>query len=147
MAARKKKAATTKSTPEQRIAEYVDSPLMTHRLRQGKTASARIQGNYGVYRTEVSVDKRGRTPSGTCTCPSDWQPCKHIYALRETWEINPASFFDLDQWVAELFEWPKSKLIDAVVKVLERYPECLADFGVPGFESEPNDDAQDDWYD
>lgn len=143
MAKRKRKASKVKITPEQRVAEYVDSPMMTHRLRQGKRVSARIQGNYGVYRTEVDNSKRSKTPAGWCTCPSDWQPCKHVYALRETWQINPASFFDLDQWLAELFEEPKSKLIDAIARIVEHAPECLSEFGIPGFENESDDDEED----
>lgn len=147
MPSRKKKSARAKPTPEQRIAEYVDSPMMTHRLRQGKIVSARILGNYGVYRTEVSTAKRGKTPNGSCTCPSDWRPCKHVYALQATWEGNSASFFDLDQWLAELFEWPKSKLVDAIAKVIERNPESLTEFGVLGFEYAAEDDDEEDWYD
>jgi hypothetical protein len=120
--------------------------MMTHRLRQAKVASAQILGNYGVYRTQVSTSKRGKTIKGSCTCPSDWQPCKHIFALQETWESNPASFFDLDQWLAELFEWPKSKLVDAIAKVIQRNPECLTEFGVQGFETDLDEDAE-DWSD
>jgi hypothetical protein len=147
MAARKKKAAKAKITPEQRIAEYVDSPMITHRMRRGKLVSATILGNYGVYRTEVSTSKRGRTPQGTCTCPSDYQPCKHVYALRETSEVNPTSFFDFDQWLAELFELPKAKLVDAVARVVARSPQCLNEFGVPGFEDDHEGEKDDDWYD
>lgn len=146
MVTRKKKPTRAKVTPEQRIAEYVDSPMMTHRLRQGKTVSARILGNYGTYCTEISTAKRSKQPNGTCTCPSDWQPCKHVYALQQTWELKPASFFDLDQWLAELFEWPKSRLVDAIAKVIERNPECLNDFEVPAFEFDSND-GEDDWND
>ncbi len=147
--AKRKKAARQKPTPEQRIAEYVDSPMMTHRLRTGKQVSARILGNYGVYRTEVSTTRKGKMPTGCCTCPSDWQPCKHVYALRETWEVNPASFFDLDQWLAELFDQPKAKLIDAIAKIVARSPECLSEFGVPGFEEDEDDEEAVDeyWYD
>jgi hypothetical protein len=147
--ATRKRTAARKTTAEQRIAEYVDSPMMRQRVRQGKQISARIHGNYGVYRTQVSTTKK---VTGYCTCPSDWQPCKHIHALRETWAVNPKSFFDLDQWLAELFDQPKAKLIDAIAKIVMRSPECLGEFGVPGFEEDEDDDEneeyeEEDWYD
>lgn len=145
MATRKKKAAKAKITPEQRIAEYVDSPMMTHRMRQGKLVSARIVGNYGDYRTQVDVGRKGKQPSGSCTCPSDWQPCKHIYALRETWDLNPTSFVDLDQWLAELFDLSKAELVDKIAKIVARSPECLNEFGVPGFEDAQDDEDEDAW--
>jgi hypothetical protein len=128
-------------TPEQRIAEYVDSPLMTQRVRFGKQLSARIAGNYGVYRTQTS---RGKKVDGHCTCPSDWWPCKHIHALRETWKANPHSFFDMDQFLVELFEQPKTKLVEAIGQMVMQSPACLRVFGVPGFEEcDENEDEED----
>lgn len=44
-----------------RAIEYIDSPLMTQRLVYRKQLSARIEGNYGTYRTTVRV---GRTFAG-----------------------------------------------------------------------------------
>lgn len=143
--ATRKKAARQKPTPEQRIAVYVDSPMMTQRVRQAKQVSARILGNYGVYRTQVNVGKKTKTPSGFCSCPSDWQPCKHIRALRETWDRNPESFFDLDQWLAELFDLPKAKLVEAIAKIVMQSPECLSEFGVPGFEVDETEDDEEPW--
>ena len=139
-------ARRQRPTPEQRIAEYVDSPMMTHRVRFGKQLSARILGNYGVYHTLAG---QGKKVTGECTCPSDWWPCKHVHALRETWKINPHSFFDLDQFIAELFDQPKAKLIEAIEKMLVASPEMLQFFGVPGFEVEEVDgdgcDDEDEW--
>lgn len=133
-------------TPEQRIAEYVDSPLMMQRIRFGKQLSARILGNYGVYRTRTS---QGKKVTGECTCPSEWRPCKHVHALRETWKINPHSFFDLDQFIAELFELPKGELIEAIEQMVVASPEMLQFFGVPGFENDSGEEdkfeEEDDW--
>lgn len=36
---------------DDRVEVYVDSPLMTHRVRLRRQLFARIQGNYGIYRT------------------------------------------------------------------------------------------------
>ena len=145
MAKSKKSPARKKPTPEQRIAVYVDSELVSYRLRQGKQISARIRGNYGVYRTLADIDKKTKTPVGSCACPSDWQLCKHVHALHETWVVNPESFFDLDQWLAELFDQPKSQVIDAIAKIVPKFPECLGEFGVCGSESN-KEESGDEYY-
>ena len=46
-------ATRQKPTFEERVQEYVDSPLMTQRMRHEKCISAQIRGNFGVYRTTV----------------------------------------------------------------------------------------------
>jgi hypothetical protein len=139
-------ARRQRPTPEQRIAEYVDSPMMTQRIRFGKQISAQILGNYGVYRTQAG---QGKKVTGECTCPSDWWPCKHVHALRETWKANPHSFFDLDQFFAELFEQPKATLIEAIEQMIVASPEMLQFFGVPGFEDDDDEEdeygEEDDW--
>jgi hypothetical protein len=140
-------AARRKLTPEQRVAEYVDSPMMTQRIRHAKTElSARIQGNYGVYRTRASLSGK---VTGKCTCPSEWWPCKHVQALRKTWKANPKSFLDLDKFVSGLAKWPKAGLIDAIRQIALAWPESLSVFGVPGFEAEEDDEeyGEDDWDD
>ncbi len=136
--------AQRKKTPEARIAEYVDSPLMTQRLRHGKQISARIAGNYGVYRTRTSRLKKA---DGDCTCPSELWPCKHIHALRATWEANPKSFFDLDAWLKQLPKQPKETLVEMIAAAVTESPQLLGAFSVPGFEEEEVDDEDDEWSD
>jgi uncharacterized Zn finger protein len=132
-------AARRKTTVEERIAEYVDSPLVTQRVRHGKQLSARIADNYGVYRTQAG---RSKKVTGDCTCPSELWPCKHIHALRATWEANPESFFDLDRWLKELSEQSKASLVAAIGKIVVQSPECLSVFGVPGFEEVGEDEEE-----
>ncbi len=136
-------AAQRKLTLEERIAEYVDSPLMTQRVRHGKEISARIAGNYGVYRTRAS---RLKKVEGECTCPSELWPCKHVHALRATWAAKPKSFFDLDGWLKELPKQSKESLVDAIGKMVTESPELLGLFGVPGFEDADDDDQWDEQY-
>ena len=38
---------------------------------------AKYQGNYGVYTIKISTDGK-RRGSFSCSCPSDYYPCKHI---------------------------------------------------------------------
>jgi hypothetical protein len=110
---------------------------MTQRLRFGNCVSARIAGNCGAYRTQVTQSKE---LSGECTCPSDICPCKHIHALRRTWEANPASFFDLDEWLKKLANEPKATLVESIANIVIAAPEMLSVFGVPDFEVLDDDD-------
>jgi uncharacterized Zn finger protein len=130
---------TRKPQSEDRAAEYIDSPLMTERLRYKREISARIDGRYGVYRTRVQLD---RPAQGTCNCPSEWWPCKHVRALAATWEANPASFFDLGRFLNDLSARPKKQLVEAVAKMVMTAPECLGALGVPGFEVDDEDDEE-----
>jgi len=103
---------------------------------------ARIQGNYGIYRTWARIGSNGRD-SG-CTCPSDWWPCKHVHALQQTWRENPGSFFDVDGFLKTLSSRPKAELIDSIGKLISRAPEGLSALGVKGFEDEELDEMQDE---
>ena len=117
-------------TPPDRAIEYIDSPRMTQRLVYRKQLSARIDGNYGAYRTTVRL---GRKVEAGCTCPSDYFPCKHVRALQVTWDKNPESFFDLEVFLKALSEKPKAELVAALRQTLLAFPEALALFDVPGF--------------
>jgi hypothetical protein len=44
---------------------------------------AKYQGNYGVYTIKVVLDKNGHTSNFSCSCPSDYYPCKHIPMVKE----------------------------------------------------------------
>ena len=130
-------ATRQKPTFDERVAEYVDSPLVTQRLRFGKQVSARIEGNCGVYRTQVTQSKK---LDGDCSCPSELWPCKHIHALRATWEANPTSFVDFDAWLKKLADEPKSSLVEAIGNMVMASPTLLSVFGVEGFENETDEE-------
>jgi hypothetical protein len=136
-------AASKKTSFDERVAEYVDNPLMTQRVRFGKSVSARIQGNFGAYRTEVT---QSQVLEGECTCPSELWPCKHIHALRATWETNPRSFFDFDAWLVKLADEPQASLVEAIGNMVMANPGLLGVFGVPGFEDEDEDGDDDPYY-
>ena len=113
--------------------EYIDSPLMTHRLRQAGHVSARIEGRYGVYRTCAQLTG---SLQGDCTCPSDPQPCKHVRALRATWAAYPESFFDARAFLRSLGAHEKPQLIEMIGHVVAALPEALGVLGVPGFDGD-----------
>jgi hypothetical protein len=80
--------------------------------------------------------------TGECTCPSEIRPCKHLHALRATWEANPKSYLDLDDLIIKLAEEPKASLVEAIRNMVLAEPRLLSVFGVPGFEAEQEDDEQ-----
>jgi hypothetical protein len=122
------------------VAEYVDSPLKKQRQRLGKQVSASIEGNFGVYRTHVTKSKK---LEGDCSCPSELWPCKHIHALRATWESNLSNFFDFDAWLKQLANGPKANLVEAIGNIVLASPGFLNVLGVPGFEDD-DDGAEDE---
>jgi hypothetical protein len=135
-------ATRQKPTFEERVEEYVDSPMMTQRMRHEKYVSAQIRGNFGVYQT--TAVSTGKKVNGECTCPSELWPCKHVYALRETWDKNPESFFNFDEWFTELPKQSKETLVEAIRNMVHHSPNLLTVFGVPGFEED--EDGEADYY-
>jgi len=114
-----------------RAAEYVDSPSMRMRIRDGERLVVRIDGHYGFYRTELNL---AAPSTGYCSCPSDESPCKHVRALRKTWRVNPHSFLDLEDLLDVLSGRGESAVLDALRTVILAHPESLGALGVPGFE-------------
>lgn len=122
---------------EDPAAQYLDSPLMSHRLLYKRQLSVRIDGRYGTYRTHL---KLGRKLNGRCSCPSEESPCKHVRALRSTWRVNPESFFDLEPLLEELSRRPSASLMASIAELVMNRPETLSAFGVQGFEPDDEDD-------
>lgn len=133
---------TRKSVKPDPMDEYVDSSLMTHRLKYKDQLSARVSGRYGLYRTSV---KRARTVIFDCTCPSDVWPCKHARALLATWEASPHTFLDLESCLSALSGYSKARLFDAIAQILMLSPRALSVLGLPGFEPIDDDDDGGDW--
>lgn len=129
---------------EERVGEYVDAPTLRMRLRSGKSLSCRIRGNFGVYATSATV---GRKTGGTCTCPADDRPCKHIEALRRTYRANRASFADLDKVLDELSRQTKAELLEVVRDMALRAPQALAVLAVDGFDDDAAEEDEDEWLD
>ena len=133
-------AKARKMVQEDRAAEYIDSPMMTQRLRFKKQLSARIDGRYGTYRTQVKLSGR---VDGQCTCPSEWWPCKHVRALRSTRDKNPESFVNLEQCLRQVATQPKLRLVATIRQMVLMSPQCLTVLGIPGFEDKTEEDDPD----
>ncbi len=39
---------------------------------------AKYRGNYGIYTVKLTLDSSGNRTGFSCSCPSDYYPCKHI---------------------------------------------------------------------
>ncbi len=100
---------------------------MTQRLRYRRDLSVRISGSYGVYRTRITI---GRGADGSCSCPSESWPCKHVRALEATWNSNPSSFFDLEALITGFGDRPKTELLDLIARMAMMAPESLQACGI-----------------
>ena len=57
---------------------------------------------------------------------------------------EPESFFNLDDWLAELPKQSKESLVEAIRNMVLHSPNLLTVFGVPGFEEDEDD--EEDYY-
>ena len=130
----------TRVANQDSAAEYVNSPMMTKRLRFGRNVSAEIAGRYGDYRTRVELTRKR---NGDCTCPSDEWPCKHVRAVRATWKMNPDSFLDVKEFLRGLDTRGKAELIETIGKIILAFPQTVGLFGVAGFDETDDDDDVD----
>jgi uncharacterized Zn finger protein len=87
------------------------------------------------------------TSDARCTCPSDWWPCKHVRALAATWETNPKSSFDLEQFLKEFSKRAAKDLLQALAQMMLAHPDCLGSLGVQQFavDSERDEESDDEW--
>jgi uncharacterized Zn finger protein len=131
-------ARARKTIQQDRAAEYIDSPMMTQRVRFKKQLSAQIDGRYGTYRTQAKLTGR---IDGQCTCPSEWWPCKHVRALRATWDRSPESFLDLEQCLRKVATQPKARLVAAIRQMVLKSPQCLTVLGIAGFDERTEEEG------
>lgn len=80
---------------------------------------AKYRGNYGIYNIKIKVDGKKMT-SFSCSCPSDYHPCKHIPIIKAA----------IDKHISENKNEPKENTI-TVEEVLTKVPHKeLIDFVV-----------------
>lgn len=128
---------------EDRVAEYVDSERMRQRLKVDDQICCLIDGNYGTYRTQATLEKRLES---SCSCPSDDYPCKHVDALLETYRINPRSFLDFDKATNKrLVKMERPELLQLIRRMVLASPTSLSAMGVKGFETEDTNEDYDSW--
>ena len=134
------KASGKKDRHADRIAEYVDSPLMRQRVKIGRTACCTIRGRYGIYNTRITLTPARRCKEASCTCPSDYWPCKHAAALAETFLKKPESFLDADKLIDSLGKKGEKELLSLMRGMIAAAPTTLQALGVEGFEEPTEED-------
>src|SRR5664280_242623 len=78
---------------------------------------AKYLGNYGTYNIKIKIDQ-GKIASFSCSCPSDYSPCKHIAMIKNA----------IDSRVAKIKENPRENTI-SVEELLKNVPHKeLVDF-------------------
>ena len=72
---------------------------------------AKYSGNYGLYTIKIKMDK-GKLTVSSCTCPSQYYPCKHIAIIKTA----------IDKRISENKKTPKEDPI-TVEEVLKNVPQ------------------------
>ncbi|MHB8837791.1 MAG: SWIM zinc finger family protein [Gemmatimonadaceae bacterium] len=111
--------ARAKGGRDPRAAEYVDSPSMRMRLRDGRRLVVRVDGRYGCYRTELNL---AAPNASSCSCPSEESPCKHVRALRKTWRVNPRSFLEIQRVLDGVSRQGRGALLGALRTIIFVHP-------------------------
>ena len=71
---------------------------------------AKYLGNYGTYKIKIKLDK-GQIETFSCSCPSDYSPCKHIAMIKHA----------IDSRMAKNKDNPKEKTI-SIEELLQNVP-------------------------
>ncbi len=127
-------------TLKERVAKYVDSGLMTHRIKINKMLICRIEGNFGTYQTTYDLSKSGEKTD--CTCPAEYWPCKHSLALAETYEVAPDTFIDTKDVLKKMQRKKKPELLEIIKKMIQCAPGSLSVLGIEGFESNEEEEFE-----
>jgi hypothetical protein len=88
---------------------------------------AKYQGNYGVYTVKINTDGKHRS-SFSCSCPSDYYPCKHIPIVEEAiaeWiaknaEIGKSPTMSVGELLKKL---TRKELYDFILKITKNNPD------------------------
>src|SRR3989339_1002663 len=81
------------------------------------TWQAKYLGNYGTYNIKIKINK-GKIETYSCSCPSDYSPCKHISMIKNA----------IDSRIAKTRKNPKEATI-SVTELLQNVPhKDLVDF-------------------
>lgn len=132
-----------------RACEYVCTPDLRKRTLWSKTREVRAEvvGNYGNYHAVFQPLKNGLIHT-YCTCPAEMAFCKHAAALGITWIREPETFFDIESVSEILNKKSKKELVNLMLAIIVKHPDCLSLLGVEGFEEEEHyEDENEEWYD
>jgi hypothetical protein len=84
---------------------------------------AKYQGNYGVYTIKITTDGE-KTTKFSCSCPSDYYPCKHIAMIKDAIDERVTQQNNNVAEVAEVAEKEvKLETNSIVAKLLRNVPQ------------------------
>jgi hypothetical protein len=88
---------------------------------------AKYRGNYGIYTIKIETDGK-KTIDFSCSCPSDYYPCKHIpmieEAIRERIEKNRKNDTGREITLEQLLkDVPQKELYDFIVRHAQYNPQ------------------------
>ncbi|TDE41990.1 hypothetical protein E0I26_14835 [Flavobacterium rhamnosiphilum] len=132
---------------------------------------ARYAGNYGTYTIKIRLGENNQFENYSCSCPSDYSPCKHIGMILSKIGIKTASITkinseDNEALIRKLFEGnSKEKFFDFLIEYSKYNPDFIQkiklDFFTEekikneinlnaiiriGLESVSSDNDEDDYY-
>lgn len=97
----------------------MDNDIISLQETSANSWQAKYNGNYGTYSIKIKIDGN-KTETFSCSCPSDYYPCKHIAIIKKA----------IDNRIAENKKNPKEDAI-TVEEVLKNVPHKeLIDFVV-----------------
>lgn len=92
---------------------------------------ARYAGNYGTYTIKIRLGENNQLENYSCSCPSDYSPCKHIGTILSKIEIKTASVTtinsdDNEALIRKLFEGSsKEKFFNFLVEYSKYNPDFI----------------------
>lgn len=97
----------------------MNNDILSLQQTSANSWQAKYRGNYGTYNIKIKIDEEKLTDF-SCSCPSDYYPCKHIAIIKNA----------IDNRIAENKETPKENAI-TVEELLKKVPHReLIDFTV-----------------
>ena len=96
-------------------------------------------GRYARYRVQTRIDTPDHKKN-SCTCWSEYFPCKHMHALVQTYQKRPQSFVDVEPVLAPLQTKSAAELLNIIQHMVEIAPTALHALGVKGFEEKLDDE-------
>lgn len=89
---------------------------------------AKYQGNYGIYTIKIKMGK-GKMDSFSCSCPSDYYPCKHIPMIKKAIEKKVSKSKSSELNDTESIENMINKISATELrKFIIDYAQCKPDF-------------------
>lgn len=88
---------------------------------------AKYQGNFGKYNIKIKIDQ-GKIETFSCSCPSDYSPCKHVAMIKNAIDIRMAKNKENSKEntisVEELLKnVPQKELVDFIARQAKYNPE------------------------